>query len=113
MKRKKPFAANLASTKMLEADGWTVGTVEMRIPHCFITRDLFGFADLIAMSPTRGFLAVQATGGGNLKARAEKVCSEPLAAIWLASSGRIQIHDWRKRAGQKQRECVILEITKQ
>ena len=113
MKRKKPFAANLASTKMLEADGWTVGTVEMRIPHCFITRDLFGFADLIAMSPTRGFLAVQATGGGNGGARIAKIKQEPRAAIWLATGGRIQVHDFVKVKNQKERICKVFEIVKE
>ena len=109
-KRKKPFAATRASTKMLEADGWTVGTVEQRIPHCFITRDFLGFADLIACSPSRGIMAVQATGGGNLSARAIKTRLEPRSAIWLAAGGRIQIHDWVKRKGQKQRECKVMEI---
>ena len=113
MSRKKPFAANLASTKKLEADGWTVGTVEQRIPHCFITRDLFGFADLIAISPTRGIMAIQATGGGNAPSRIAKIKAEARAGIWLASGGRIQVHDWRKRAGQTQRECVVVEITKE
>ena len=112
-KRAKPFAANLASTKMLEAEGWTVGTVEQRIPHCFITRDLFGFIDLIAASPSKGILGVQATGGGNMSARASKTRLEPRAAIWLAAGGRIQIHDWVKVKGSKQRECRILEITNQ
>jgi len=111
-KRKKPFAANLASTKLLEAEGWTVGTVEHRIPHTFITRDLFNFADLIAMSPTRGILLVQVTGGNNMAARVDKVRAEARHAIWLASGGRIQVHCWVKRAKQKNRECRILEITK-
>lgn len=113
MKRAKPFAANLASTKMLESDGWTVGTVEQRIPHTFITRDFFGFADLIAVSPTRGIMAVQVTGGGNAPARIAKIKAEARAGVWLASNGRIQVHDWRKRAGRKDRECVIIEITKE
>ena len=112
-KRAKPFRANNASLKMLEAEGWTVGIVEQRIPHCFITRDLYGFADLIACSPSRGIMAVQVTGGGNLSSRAKKTRQEPRSAIWLASGGRIQIHDWRKRAKQKERECVVLEIQKE
>ena len=111
--RKKPFSANRASVKSLEAEGWTVGVVEQRIPHCFITRDLFGFADLIAISPSRGIMAVQVTGGGNGPARVKKTRLEPRSAIWLASGGRIQVHDWRKRAKQTQRECVVIEITKQ
>ena len=112
MTKRKPFAANLASAKMLEADGWTVERVEQTIPHTFIKRDFAGFADLIAFSPTRGILAVQATGGGNMTKRAIKTRQEPRSALWLASGGRIQIHDWRKRAGQKQRHCEVLEITK-
>lgn len=113
-KRKKPFSANRASVKALEADGWTVGVVEQRIPHCFITRDLFGFADLVAMSPTRGIMAVQVTGGtstSNYHARIRKLREEPRHALWLASRGRIQVHSWEKRAGTKTRECRVLEIT--
>ena len=110
-KRSKPFAANRASVKKLEADGWTVGVVEQRIPHCFITRDLFGFADLVAISPSRGIMAVQVTGGGKGPSRITKIHNEPRAAIWLGSGGRIQVHDWRKRAGQTERECVVVEIT--
>ena len=110
-KRRRPFAANLASTKLLEADGWTVERVEQTIPRTFIKRDFGGFADLIAYSPSRGIMAIQATGGGNMAARASKTRTEPRSALWLASGGRIQIHDWRKRAGRKLRECVVLEIT--
>lgn len=111
-KRKKPFAANNASIKLMESDGWTCGLVEQRIPHCFITRDLFGFADIIAISPSRGTMAIQATGGGNGPSRIAKIKAEPRAAIWLACGNRIQVHDWRKRAGKTQRECVVVEITK-
>jgi hypothetical protein len=110
-KRKKPFSANLAARKDLEANGWTVGTVECKIPHTFITRDLFGFADLIAMSPTRGIMLVQATGGDNFTTRIKKVKAEPRHAIWLASGGRISVMCYVKRAGKKERECRIMEIT--
>lgn len=113
-KRKKPFAASLASRKNLEATGWTVGVVEQRIPKTFITRDLFGFADLIAMSPTRGIMAVQATGGlssSNSNARVAKIKAEPRAAIWLASGGRIQVHSWQGKGNN--RECIVREITKE
>ena len=99
--------------KMLEAEGWTCFVVEQRIPHTFITRDVFGFADLLIMSPSRGIALVQVTGGGHLADRAAKIKAEPRHAIWLASGGRIIVHDWVKRAKQKERECRILEITKQ
>ncbi len=117
IKRAKPFAANNESRKMLEAQSWTVGTVEQTITgrKGFKTfsfkRDLFGFADLFCMSPSKGVMLVQATGGGNMNARKIKIEENPNHAIALATGIRIQVHDWVKRAGQKQRECKVLEIT--
>lgn len=112
--RKKPFAANNASRKALEAEGWTVAAVEQTIPHCFIKRDCFGFADLLAVSPTRGIMMVQATGGkstSNFHARVAKIKAEPKAAIWLASGGRIQVHSW-EGVGSK-RERRVFEVLKE
>lgn len=113
MKRRKPFAANLASTKHLEAEGWTVAAVEQVIPHTFIKRDFMGFADLVACCPRRGIMAIQATGGpsaSNANQRITKIKREARAGIWLASGGRIQVHNW-KGTGSK-RELVVFEIGK-
>ena len=112
-KRAKPFNANAASVKRLTDEGWTCQIVEYRIPHCFITKDCFGFGDILAISPSRGTMLVQSTGGGNGPARAAKIRNEPRAGVWLACKNRIQVHDWRQRAGQKDRVCMVLEITKQ
>jgi hypothetical protein len=112
--RKKPFSANRASAKALEADGWTVGKVDQVIPHTFIARDLYGFADLIAMSPTRGIMLVQATADAstsNFHKRVAKTKAEPRHAIWIASGGRLQIHSWEGKG--KNRKLRVLEITKQ
>ena len=112
-KRKKPFAATLASEKMLTADGWTCTRVEQRIPHCFITRDAFGFGDILACSPSRGVMLVQVTGGtstGNFHARVDKIKAEPRAAIWLASGGRIQVHSWERSTTSDERVLRVLEI---
>ncbi len=111
-KRAKPFNANKASYDRLTAEGWTCDITEQRVPHCFITKDTYGFADILASSPTRGIMLVQATASGHGQNRAAKVRQEPRHAIWLASGGRIQIHDHVKRAGKKERVCRILEITK-
>jgi len=114
LKRKKPFSANNASLKKLEAEGWTCFVVEQRIPHTFITRDAFGFGDLLCCSPSRGVMLVQVTGGkstSNFHSRVDKIKSEPRHAIWLASGGRIQVHSW-EGSGSK-RECRVLEIVKQ
>jgi len=110
-KRAKPFPANNESRKWLEIKGWTVDVVEQRIPHCFITRDFCNFADLIAFGPGLGIMAVQVTGGGHMNERIAKIKAEPRAAIWLAAGGRIQVHDWVKRAGHKDRIVKWVEIT--
>ena len=107
-KRAKPFAANLESTKKLQSEGWIVWTVEQTIPHTFIKRDCFGFADLLAMSPSRGIMLVQATGGSNFSTRLKKIKSIAAAGIWLASSGRIQLHSWE--GSGKERSFRMLEI---
>ena len=112
-KRSKPFQANAASVKYLTDLGWTCCVVEKRIPHCFRTVDAFNFGDILACSPTRGIMLIQATGGGNFTKRVAKVKAEPRAAIFIASGGRIQVHDFVKRAGKKERECRVFEITKE
>jgi hypothetical protein len=110
-KRKKPFAATNATRKSMEALGFVVGIVEQTIPHTFIKRDFLGFADLIAASNTGGIIAIQVTGGGNLAARRKKILAEPRARAWISAGGRIQIHDWVKRAGEKKRVCRVEEVT--
>lgn len=111
-KRAKPFQANGEAIKRLTEQGWTCTLVEQTIPHTFIKRDAFSFGDILCCSPTRGIMLVQATGGGNGSTRAIKIRQEPRHAIWLAAGGRIQVLDFIKRAGQKERECRITEITK-
>jgi len=113
-KRKKPFNATLASTKALEADGWTVTKVEQRLPKCFITRDAYGFGDLLCCNPRMGIMLVQTTAGASTSnglARIAKIKAEARAGIWLASGGRIQVHSWE--APKTGRFCRVVEITKE
>lgn len=85
------------SKKHLSAEGWHVATVEQRIPHTFITRDAFGWADLLAVHPTGGIALVQVTSGPNLAARIAKArtVAGPLTA-WLLAGGKLIAHGWRK-----------------
>ncbi len=116
--RRKPFTASLASRKLLEAQGWIVWGVEQVIPKTFIKRDCYGFGDLLAMSPARGIMLVQATGGpdnSNFCSRVEKVKASAEAGLWMASGGRIQVHSWESSKPQsehlfKGRWCRILEV---
>ena len=114
MPRRKPFPATNHARKRLESEGWTVDRCDRTIPHCFITKDLFGMFDLLAVSPGRGILGIQVTGGtstSNFHARVEKIKAEPRHAIWLASGGRIQVWSYEKVSDTKERALRILEIT--
>jgi hypothetical protein len=85
------------SREFLEADGWHVATVEQRIPHTFITRDAYGWADLLAVHPTAGIALIQVTSGGNLASRVAKArtVAGPLTA-WLLAGGKLVAHGWRE-----------------
>lgn len=111
----KKFSANAASAKMMTEAGWTVGKVDQSINtgKFVFTRDLWNFADLIAMSPSHGVMLIQATAGAstsNFHKRVAKVRAEPLHAIALASGIRIQVHSWEGSGGK--RECRVFEILK-
>jgi hypothetical protein len=86
------------STRHLRELGYFVGTVEQRIPHTFITRDLFGWIDLLAVHPEHGILGVQVTSGPNLAARVKKArtVAGPLTAC-LLSGMKLVVHGWAKR----------------
>jgi hypothetical protein len=87
--------------------------VEQRlpVPGKFITRDLFGFADIVAIQPGRvGVLAVQATSSSNLSARDKKVRAEQKARLWLEAGNRIQIHGWALRGPRGKRKVWTLNV---
>lgn len=104
-KRKKPFNATSRAMKDLEWLGFRAWIVESKIPHTFISKDCFGFADILAHRPGVGVLLIQATSGGgskgrsNMNARRAKLLSEKVApdvAAWLASGGRVEIWNYER-----------------
>ena len=61
-------------------------------------KDLFGFADIVALDvPQKSFIAIQCTSdnGGNVAARVRK--SAALCGPWLDAGGRVLIWGWGKR----------------
>jgi len=81
----------------LRAQGWTVGVVEQRIPNTNITRDLYGFIDLLAIRGDET-LAVQVTSGSNMAARVRKITEHANLAAVRAAGWRIHVHGWRKNS---------------
>lgn len=113
-KRKKPFAANAAAMKDMREMGFTADKVEQRIPHCFITRDLFGCIDILAMRKGIGVLGVQATAGSNHSARVLKSIAEPRLRLWLELGNRFEVWSYNLRGAagtRKKYELRRQEIT--
>lgn len=93
-KRKKPFNAKKRAMDDLKAMGFCAWDVESRIPHTFITRDCFGFADILAHRAGVGILLIQVTNGGNHGNHRTKIFGEEIAprvAAWLKSGGRVEL----------------------
>ena len=101
------------SLKLLRDDGWTCAITEHWNQFAHIRQDLFGFCDILCMSPTRGFMAVQTTSATNFSARVNKINAEPRAAIFRASGGKIVVHGWAKtgpRGKAKHWTCRVIAI---
>lgn len=96
------------SLAVLRSEGWTCQITERWNPFSKTRQDLFGFCDILAMSPTLGFLAVQTTSSSNLAARITKIKNEARAGIFLASGGKIAVHGWSKKGPRGKRKAWSL-----
>jgi hypothetical protein len=87
----------------LRDDGYLAAVVERWLPHANLRRDLFGFADVLAVHPGRqNFLLVQATTADHVSARLKKATACPELAAWLRAGGKFEVHGWQDRAGRWQ-----------
>ena len=105
-----PTARSLAYLRDL---GYVADVVERRIPRVNILKDLFGFADIVAIRAN--IVAVQTTSASNRAARRAKIQASPLARQWLLAGGEIQLHAWdaprppRRRTWKVTVETITLE----
>lgn len=97
MAKQSPTSRTL---QYLRKNGWPlVQVVERYNPFSRKHTDLFGFADVIAMSPTQGTLLVQVTSGTNVGARLSKMRNEYPEQVETAIATpnvSVEIHGWRK-----------------
>ncbi len=108
-KRRKPTALTPMSVRHLEADGWLVDKVEQRVTS-IVTRDLFGFIDLIAIRGSET-LAVQVTSTANQANRIDKIAQSPYVAAVREAGWAIHVHGWKhsKRSGEW--EVTITDVS--
>lgn len=81
----------------LRKAGYVAEVVEKKIPKVFITKDLFGFIDVLAIRENE-IVGVQATSGSNVAARVAKITDAPLVDAVRKAGIRIVVHGWRKNA---------------
>jgi hypothetical protein len=82
--------------------GFLAAVVESWIPRLNMRRDLFGFADLLAVHPRdRLFLLAQTTTAGHLAHRPAKARARPELRDWIRAGGRFEVHGWAQRDGPR------------
>ena len=88
-KKAKPKTPSAKALARLREYGWEAETVEKRlpIPGLFVTKDLFGVIDIVAMKPGSPILAVQATSRTNVNARMAKAQASGKALLWVQCGG--------------------------
>jgi hypothetical protein len=80
--------------------GFIADVVERRLPGCFVTRDLFGFADILAVHPgERTIMLVQTTTQSNFAKRLRHVREQPAVPMLLDAGVRVEVWAWAKRGG--------------
>jgi hypothetical protein len=95
---------------MLEGQGFLVARVEQRlpIPDMYVTKDCFGFGDLLAIKPGEGTILVQSTSAPNLNAREKKARALPALYVWLECGNRFVLHGWKKGKNDRGREVWMV-----
>ena len=87
--------------------GWHAGVVERRLPRVFITVDLFGCIDVVAIAGDR-IIGIQATTGAHHADRRAKALAEPRLRAWLAAGAGFEIWTWSKRGEEGKRKLWTL-----
>lgn len=102
------------SLKHLREAGWHPEIVEHFNNFTKRRKDLFGFADLLAIKEGEIPLLVQVTSGSATSARIKKILNEPRAELALRAGFRIEVHGWRKLKSNRGRWTIkMAEVTLQ
>lgn len=90
---------------------WRAAVVERRMPHSYVTKDLFGFGDILALDTEWGTLMIQTTTTEHAPNRVQKILGEcrEAATDWLAHGNRIQVWGWAKRGPAGKRKLWTLK----
>ena len=76
-----------------------MGNVEKRIPHTFISQDLYGFIDLLAIRDPDGLMGIQATSYNNASSRMKKIREHENFQL-VSKFMILQVWGWRQVKGE-------------
>lgn len=103
------------SMRYLRGLGMRVAIAEHWNPHARVRQDLFGFADLVALSMSTDredgqIVAIQCVNT-HLEDHILKIANLEAAKDWCSANGGIEIHNWVKRCanGRGSRKTWQLE----
>src|SRR5687768_3102378 len=102
-----PTARALAECKKR---GFIAQVVERRLPHAFITQDLFGCIDILAIDDNQGVLGIQVTSSSNMAARVTKIrekCWDKIGPF-LERGNRLVVWGFSKRGKEGKRKVWTL-----
>lgn len=102
-----PMRRSLAYLREL---GFYAEIVEHRVPYTNVTRDLLGFADVLALKLGEPPLLVQVTSSSNFAARKRKVLDAETLSLWFGVGGRVQVHGWGMAGRKGERRMVQVKI---
>ena len=83
------------SLAYLREKGYHAEVVEKYNPHTRTRKDLWGFADILAIR-RHEVLAVQVTSVGNMSSRIKKIAESDLVGFVREAGIGIEVHGWRK-----------------
>jgi hypothetical protein len=102
-----PTARTLAELRRL---GYLAEKVEQRLPRVYVTRDLFGIIDVLAVRPGE-VLGVQCTSGSNAAARVKKALATSALRVLLAAGVLFEVWGWRKSVRSRRWELTRRPLT--
>ena len=109
MKKRSPSAVLMQG---LREQGWLAQVVERWIPGANVRKDLYGFIDIVAISPSGCTWGVQVTTDTHINERLAKIKTECLhEAVWLMLAGwRLSVEGLRPDGSFKSVEIGLEEL---
>ncbi len=106
-KRRRSKSPTQRALQECRRRGWEAEVVEKRLPKVFITKDLFGVIDIVALTGDT-ILGIQVTSGTNHAARRAKALAEPRLRLWLERGGQFAVWSYEKQGARGKRKVYTL-----